>query len=194
MPLTIRKSRNLEAAAHDVCYEMMRLGDALTIRKQFCSGGRGESLAQLLLEAFLLHYRNIRDFLMNADKHVDDITARHFNLYWQGSSWKDHTTKTASGDGLCEKELINKLLSHISYSRAEVRSTLSTGIHWPLTDMYQTAMSEFVKFVEALPPERQPLFSQCTGRLGSSSTAISQDGISNSTETPLPSIQLGGFK
>ena len=193
MPLTIQKM-NLEAAAHDVCYEMLRLGDALTNRKQFCSGGREASLAQLLLEAFLLHYRNIRDFLMNADKYPDDITARHFNLYWQVSSWKDHVAKAKSGEGLRESELINKLLAHVSYSRAEARSECPTGVDWPLTDMYQTAKSEFVKFVEALPPERQSLFSQCTGRLHSSSTAISQDGISNSTGSPQPHIRLGGFK
>jgi len=103
MPLTIRKSRNLEAAAHDVCYEMMRLGDALTIRKQFCSGGREESLARLLLEAFLLHYRNIRDFLMNADKHPDDITASHFNLYWQGVPGKTIRRKQNRETGFAKK-------------------------------------------------------------------------------------------
>jgi len=183
-------TQDIQGAAHAISYEITQLDDALTYRTRVCSGGREPSLARLLLEVFLLHDRNLRDFFEREPNH-DDVVAKDFSDDWLLNQWPDHVNdqRSAKDDRYSERKLINKLLAHITYFRGEIRSGSPAEISWPLPAMFATTRSEFLKFVALLPVDERKWFAECASTLSAVAPAVPPDGVSNSTETRGPFIK-----
>lgn len=99
-------------------------------------------------ECFLLHFRNVRDFLYppreswTNPRYFDDVIAFDFCTKWLAISddWIE-----CSPD---ERTRINKLLAHVSYSRPQLDHA------WPVLKMLAAIRTEFCKFVSQLAPDR----------------------------------------
>ena len=110
----------------------------------------------IAIEDFLFHFRNLRDFLYPS-KHAwtkeiyfDDVIAHDFDPGWHGveDDWEE-----CSPD---ERERINKMLAHLSYSRPNLHRKVPGG--WPISAMSKAAQKELAKFIRGLPPERKEWF------------------------------------
>lgn len=106
----------------------------------------------IAIETFLVHFRNVRDFLYPVtdswlnDRYVDDVIAFDFCSDWLSvaDDWKECSAN--------ERDRVNKLLAHISYSRPELDHK------WPVTDMLPAIRKSFAAFVSTLPSERKTWF------------------------------------
>jgi hypothetical protein len=130
------------------------------------------------LEAFLLHYRNLRDFLNNKGndrgRYPDDVLARHFAPNWTGTT--NILPVTANED-----VRLNKLLAHISYRRYELKPG-----DWPLTLMLENICTVMERFIASVPIQRKLWFDRCTVELRNrerpgSSSAMMLDGNATAT-------------
>lgn len=109
------------------------------------------------LEAFLLHYRNLRDFLNNKGndkgKHPDDVLALHYAPTWTRTDYVSPVTTD-------EDIRLNKLLAHISYKRQKLKPG-----DWQLTQMLENVCCAMERFIAAVPLERRPWFDNCSAEL-----------------------------
>jgi hypothetical protein len=92
------------------------------------------------IESFLVHYRNLRDFLNNfsVGQDGDSLLARHYVITWTG----DGAWKADRGERL----RLDKLLAHISFQR----DTPGPG-SWDLEKMEQHVCRVFLAFVNQVP-------------------------------------------
>lgn len=140
-------------ARHHVVYEINML-------MEMARGLRGEpispaALQNALLESFLVHYRNLRDFfypeLCTGDRR-DAASARDFvaNLArWRRrkGDWQD-----ATGD---ERQRLNRQIAHLSWSRLKYSPRT-----WPTIRMTRRMAHLIRMFLEELPSSREPWFDQ----------------------------------
>jgi hypothetical protein len=114
-------------------------------------GNTEEQLWQVLsnctLEAFLLHYRNLKAFLNNG-KYSDDVKAEHYSDTWCSKS-------IFAGETPDEDDRLNKLLAHISYSRENLTRD------WALPKLEQQLCDTFREFLRQVRPEYAALFGEC---------------------------------
>jgi len=106
-------------------------------------------LNTMAIECFLVHFRNLRDFLYpDADTadNRDNVIARDYHSGWLKT---DRDWKPCSRN---ERNRVNKLLAHISYSRGD----LDHG--WPIKAMWQQMMQGLAEFIRSLPAEGQEWF------------------------------------
>lgn len=92
------------------------------------------------LNSWLIHCRNIIDFLTNQPK-KDDLTAEDFFLegYWRSN-------KNIKSEYLqSEYKKINKMLSHLTYSRVEYKIKQKMG--WDIHRIYDEVVELFNDFV-----------------------------------------------
>jgi len=110
----------------------------------------------MAIESFLLHFRNLRDFLYPS-KHAwtkefyfDDVIANDFSCDWLGveDDWKECS--------VAERDRINKKLSHLSYSRPELHKKAPEG--WPISEMSRSIQRSFAQFIANLPAARKEWF------------------------------------
>ncbi len=106
-------------------------------------------LNTMAIECFLIHFRNLRDFLYpDADSadNRDNVIARDYDSGWlkTDSDWKPCSRN--------ERNRINKLLAHISYSRRHLDHS------WPIQAMWQQMMQRLAGFIRSLPAERREWF------------------------------------
>ncbi len=119
-----------------------------------CLGtSRYEREASALLEPFLLHVRNIREFLYNdGAKKKDDVLALDF--FDNPDDW----TKKRPPIGAYLKsirERLNKSLAHITYARLDYRQYEL----WDLAKIRHDLEKPWGAFMAALPPEKREWFS-----------------------------------
>ena len=101
------------------------------------------------LEAFLMHFRNVRDFLApNAwppeRLQVDGLFGRHYATRWMATYdtfWKDRESVQN------ERKLINQHLSHLSRNRQR------PSPQWPFALMHERLREAFNAFVAVVDPE-----------------------------------------
>ncbi|HEY2232200.1 MAG TPA: hypothetical protein VGK01_01875 [Candidatus Angelobacter sp.] len=116
------------------------------------------------LESFLLHYRNLREFLNDEKKHTkknkvtnqietDDIKAKD---YTSDSNWK--TTDVWASDKV-EGKRLHKRLAHISKAR------ITLDNKWYPDHMEWSVLKTFEKFLAAIPRERGPWFEQVSAAI-----------------------------
>lgn len=149
---TLRSPGELQAAAGHVRYELaMLVCAALYIPGGISSPAVGET-KNIALEAFLLHYRNLRAFLCPSLQKTsgDDIIA---------SDFMDNSIPEDVGDpgelgG--DKDRIDKLLAHISYERARYEATGEKS--WNPDAMARRIQKGMAKFFLRLSPERREWF------------------------------------
>lgn len=104
------------------------------------------------IECYLVHFRNIRDFLYPTaeswtdERYFDDVIAWDFCSEWLevAEDWKECS--------LAERTRINKLLAHISYTRPQL------GHDWPIAQMHAAIQNSVSEFVAKLSPDRKKWF------------------------------------
>jgi len=131
------------------------------------------------LEAFLVHYRNLKEFLNNL-KYSTDVKAMDYVPEWTSDS---NVTTTY----LDEDERINQLLAHITYKRADY----DIG-NWDVAKMEQNLCDALSRFLEkvgkteyATPFERiPPLLAVRNPRLVVSAGSTNGNSTANVTTVP----------
>jgi len=148
-------------AADDIVYEMMMLLNTRYIYED--SQKRLTNAANLhdktywhcaqngMLESFLLHYRNLKQFLNN-EKYATDIKAVHY-----APGWKPDTRLHIAD----EDQRINRKLAHLAYDRVE----LPRG--WNMEEMERRVCSVFKDFLDKSDYQYSPLFADCRSNLTS---------------------------
>lgn len=103
-----------------------------------------------LVEAFLVHFRILRDFVYPQElawtKYLDDAIAFDYDASWTAvaTDWKECSPN--------EKQRVDKLLAHLSYTRPTL------GHQWPIPDMVKAIDAAFKSFITALPNNKQQWF------------------------------------
>ncbi len=155
-----RSPEDLKLAARDVRYEIATmlfaarcLWDGYSSPASFPDG----RTCDVFLESFLLHYRNLRDFLCpnltEKGPPRDNVLASDF----LDSEAPQHTSAPTM---LCtDRTRINKLLAHISYTRKKYKSEGDDKwlIHTMCREMV-AGLSEFLTRLAAFAPERRAWF------------------------------------
>jgi hypothetical protein len=149
---TPRTEDELKNAASDVKYEIQMLRAAAKYVWSGISSPKGEE-TDLFLEAFLLHYRNLCAFLCPNIQRTssDDVIASDF--FVDSREAKDVVDSSELGR---DKARIDKLLSHISYSRAEYAAGGEKD--WDTDEMKLRIERGIKEFLRCLPPERRAWF------------------------------------
>ena len=157
MPKKRSTKRDLQAAAGHVSYEIEMLifaGSELGgwHSSPMCPPEKAQ--ANMALESFLLHFRNLRDFLCPPKNWTDgDVFASHF-------LGKDELLAAGNRKILGrDKVRLDKMLVHLSYTR---KSFIASGGHgWPVARMSIDILDEIEKFLVSLAqlrPEMRSLF------------------------------------
>jgi len=139
------------------------------------------------LESFLVHYRNLKEFLNNL-KFPTDVKAVDYVPAWTGNS---KVTPTYSN----EDERINQLLAHITYKRADY----DIG-NWDVAKMEQNLCDALSRFIEKVgKTEYATLFERVPPLLTARHPRLvvstsSTDGNSTATVTTAPSSWWDSIK
>ena len=158
MSRPLRSDSDLEGAAVDVKYEIDMMMMAADDMRLGIWGSPATALSDwrknMALECFLLHYRNLRAFLvplLQAGPHPDDILASDF---LQKAAWVDVGDKTRLE---IDKRRLDQMLQHLSYKRHnEFKSQGNTN--WHVTRMLVLMLHELDKFLTAIPDHIRPWF------------------------------------
>lgn len=105
-----------------------------------------------LLESFLLHVRNLRDFLFrDSSNHKDDVLAVDYFILQE--DWRKIRPPMGKYlNGL--RERINKALAHISYTRLDYRMDKL----WNVEQIKNDLTLPWNAFLNAIPPEKRQWF------------------------------------
>lgn len=105
-----------------------------------------------LLEPFLLHTRNLREFLYtDRSKYKDDVLAVHF--FDDPNDWKRE--RPPMGEYLESiRERLNKALAHISYARLDYRKEKQ----WNVKQIKADLNMPWEAFLNALPAKKGQWF------------------------------------
>lgn len=149
MTRKIQTDEDLRQAAEHVTYEM----DLLVFAGSHLGGYHSSPMTRpagseenVMLEAFLLHYRNLRAFLCPSLQRVsvDDILASDFLKRIDPIDIGD--CHSLEGNN---KVRLDRMLAHLSYRRGEFISSGQRG--WHVQAMLADMLHEFNKFVKLLP-------------------------------------------
>jgi hypothetical protein len=111
-----------------------------------------DALRNMAIECFLLHFRNLRNFFYPSRDawtnsfYFDDQIAHDF---WSGWDAVEDDWSECSPD---ERNRLNKLLSHLSYSRRGLDHK------WPIQEMSRAIRNALAQFLAALPDDRRTWF------------------------------------
>jgi hypothetical protein len=154
-------AQQLQEASVAVNYEVKQLWYGFDAYQRFRGDPKEPNIGTLAFEAFLLHYRCLREFLAG-NGWKDDIKAGDFISGWTSPDWPDHFNdpRRNTDPRYSEHKQIDKRLSHLTYFREEVRKTTPLVRDWQVTAMYGTARDQFLAFVRQLEPERIEWFSE----------------------------------
>jgi len=159
MPKTVKKRghipedklRQVASSTGSLFYETLMLKETAARCVEPTDEGSLEIIVpyNMAIECFLIHFRNLREFLYpNAKvrRDSDNVIAFDYDSRWlkTENDWKECSDN--------ERSRINKLLAHISYSRGELHP------RWPTGRMRQCMMQRLAEFIVSLPPERQEWF------------------------------------
>ena len=155
----VRSVAELSAAASFVGYELQQLaqGAAMAPYLPLLNGYFNNAN----IEAFLVHYRNIRDFLYPrplircpdpsnpkmSQVAIDTAIAFDFD-----SGWTDEFDKWKGVTGDDEADAINKCLQHVSYTRLDLKRD------WPRPKMCNEIIKHFGRFLQRLQAEQREWF------------------------------------
>jgi hypothetical protein len=103
-----------------------------------------------VLESFLLHVRNLRQFLTNSKSRPDDIIAIDFTEDEMGGTDISNTVSEAIDDS--ELKRIHKMLAHISYMRLDLPKS------WPIGKYHSGLFMALERFYNSLPDDKSTLF------------------------------------
>lgn len=148
----VRSAEELEAAASHVKYEVaMLLVASHYLSTGMCSPA-DDSTKNLALEAFLLHFRNLRAFLCPSLQPIsaDDVIASDF----LDSKYAEDIVDP--GELKADQTRINKLLAHLSYARVTYEQAGEKA--WHTERMVASVQGGLRVFFNRLPAGRHPWF------------------------------------
>jgi hypothetical protein len=168
--------KDLQTAAKHVSYEIeMLMFGGSKLGAWYSSPvspptGKHKNMA---LECFLLHFRNLRDFLCPQDgkTHEDDIFASDFLDKSEATYVADR--KTLERD----KKRLNKMLAHLSYDREPFIESGKDA--WPVARMSIDMLEQLEVFLGLLSPEMRSWFpsnEQISDRKSEASYSLEADG------------------
>jgi hypothetical protein len=149
-----------EAAAPHIYYELLAMVQARDLNnhaKKYKGNttypGADVVMQNCAIESFLLHYRALREFFNDKEKHkADDIKAKDYLPTWTASdTWLTYQN---------EIDRINKRLAHVSV----LRKTLDHD--WDLAHMEWNVSRTFEDFISKLTAVHQVWFADVTTLLG----------------------------
>jgi hypothetical protein len=155
------KAERIEASIKDICYEVTSLLQAsdfyhqARLKRDWSPDKEkreiGKAISNIALESFLLHYRNLNEFLHNMGKR-DSVNAKDYAPTW---NFERITRKNPNAkqhpqlDGQTEIERIHKRLAHISGIRSDLDA------RWMLPQTLERICDVFENFIRAVPgPEK----------------------------------------
>jgi hypothetical protein len=107
--------------------------------------------AGTLRESFLIHFRNLIDFLYEPRKFKTDAIAAD---YLDTAPWKPNVPPWLEED----KERCNKLLHHPTYDRVQYEKTGALKWKRDFREQAQHLLTDWNSFLSALPPGRATWF------------------------------------
>ena len=138
----------LKEMAPHIAYEMERLRFVASHQAFMDGSHHGGALA----ECFLLHYRNLIDFLYAPRKsNTDAIAADYLDA---GSTWMPNMPSWWKED----KDRCNKLLHHPTYDRVEYEKAGALMWKRDFRDQAAHLFSDWTVFLNSLPRNRQEWF------------------------------------
>ena len=143
----LRGQRALMSAAKDVAYELDMVRKAAALVVQARAAGH-QDLVNLFLEAFLLHARNLRDFLAWSNN-PNDVVASDF----VGRPVRVRMPLLRSRK---VRDRLNKRIAHLSYSRSRL------GRQWNVAVLLTEIDSAMDAFLRRLSQVRPALFKRLT--------------------------------
>ena len=106
---------------------------------------RWNVIGNSLLESFLLHFRNLRDFFYPEKPHQYDVLAEHFLVNWNDKRPEMPETFSKLRDN------VNKRVAHISYKRLEFLNERD----WPTQDMLNDVKKVWDSFYNGLTEDKR---------------------------------------
>jgi hypothetical protein len=171
--------QDLESGAKAVTYELLSLiGSLRANRWALAQRGRAtahkqglwEVLTNSTQEAFLLHYRNLKQFLNNENRrYADDVKATHYS-----DSWPSTSNVVGEPD---EDDRLNKRLAHVSYTRDSLTRS------WDYPCMEKRISDAFDRFLSLVKLQHRSLFDECRQALSERKAGAASRPVSNGTET-----------
>jgi hypothetical protein len=109
--------------------------------------------SELIIESFLVHFRNLREFLYPSNPSLCDIIASDFSPAAWGFVSSDWTETVPE-----ERARIDERLSLPSYSRHHLTK------RWPVQKMASAVLERLTQFLQTLPNEERSLFHYMSDR------------------------------
>jgi hypothetical protein len=153
---------HLEALAREVGYEVGMMAASAAFHRLSPELERVVSFS--LIEACLLHARNLDDFLGRANPRPGDVLAVHYQPSWRPRHFLDRD----------ERRAINTRLAHVNMNRA------SANVEW-LVPLARRGLDAFGAFVASLDPEAAGWFRD---DLAEAEHALAEVPRDRSAETP----------
>ena len=137
--LSVKNRESLHLAANHLFYEVSMLESAAG---GLASGVAGQStITNALLESFVIHLRNVIDFLYNDQPREDDVVAVHF--FEHPKEWFDVRGEEPQKLRLA-RHRAHKELAHLTYTRQTV--TLEQKL-WRIDELLAEINPTLFKFV-----------------------------------------------
>ncbi len=139
-----------ETAEGPIVYEVDMLRKCTSV----LSWPPNQMTQSVALESFLIHVRNLRDFLYGAGTNPDDVVAGDFFPgLGQWEAIRPPMPKVIEDN----RERLNKTLAHISYSRLKYKGSAKA---WPSQQIASELIAVVRVFLRHLPQNRSPWFSR----------------------------------
>ena len=142
------------------------------------------ALCNFSLESFLLHYRNLDEFLHNMARHHDSVNAKDYATTWnyerrtKNNPHANHYPQLANED---EIKRIHKRLAHISDQRSGLDK------QWNVPQMREQICCVFEEFVKTVPAPVPTAFDEAVHAIAQRRANTRQPLLSsweNSTTSP----------
>jgi hypothetical protein len=160
-----------------LCYELVELRrGAHYLRTMLAGGHAGAGPWNLILEGFVTHFRNLREFLFNHGSDAKNrVTAKlHFFENWD-----------VQPSGVLERRRYGQAcqqVSHITWDRVDLASDAK---QWPFTDIVREIEAVLLQFIQATPKEKiGETFCHLLVGSGCSAPAAARPNITGTTATP----------
>ena len=139
-----------ETAEGPIVYEVDMLRKCASV----LSSPLNQLTQNMALESFLVHVRNLREFLYDAGTNPDDVVAGDF--FPGPGQWEDirpPVPKVLEDN----RDRLNKALAHISYSRLKYKGP---AMAWPSQQIASELIAVVRVFLRKLPQGRSAWFSR----------------------------------
>lgn len=148
---------DLREGAKLIGYELAMLAEAARL---WNSGLQHDSKAnraerRMVTEVFLLHARNLLDFVApRPTSRSTDVLAEHYEPSWCCSDRTQFANRPVNE----WRGQIDKLLSHITYSRRAIITSIGEEPRWPIEAFHRELTAKINEFLETLPESRRTWF------------------------------------